>query len=408
MRKVYLKGAALALAAILACPGICGIRAFGDDMTDVDVIEDLDGFEEDEDFVEGTVTEVGELEVGNVGSTDEAEDEWSEDTGEWVEDEDDFDDEEDEDDEDWGDGDDTDDEDWGDGDDTDDEDWDDGDDTDDEDWGDDTDDTDDEDWGDDTDDTDDEDWDDGDDTDDEDWDDSDDDSDSYTVIFMDGDDVISEQEVQSGEYAEAPDIEKEGYDLQWDEDFDEVTEDLTVSAVWVAKEYTVSFNANGGKTSKSSIKVTYGQKYGKLPTATRDGYKFTGWFTKKKNGKKVTASTVLKTASKQTLYAGWKKSGKADVKLSKPVVTKVSGLKKKISVTVKKDSNVAGYEVQYSVKKNFAGAKTANITVKKGTKIISGLKAKTKYYVRVRSYVKTDGKKVYSKYSKVINISTLK
>ncbi len=393
MRKVYLKGAALALAAILACPGVCGVRALGDDMTDVDFVEDLEGFEEDDDFVEGVITEDDVLEFGSVDDSEESTDEWSEDGDDWIEDDSDWDEEDGEDEEDWGDGEDEDSDEWDDGDD--------------EDWGDDEDGDDEEDW-DDGEDEDGDDWGDGEDEDGDDWDEED--GDAYTVVFMDGDDIVSEQEVESGEYAEAPELTKTGYTLSWDTDFDEVTEDLTVSAVWTAKEYTVKFNANGGSVSTASMKVTYGKKIGKLPKATKTGYKFTGWYTKKKNGKKVKASTVVKTASNQTLYAGWKKeAATTKVKLAKPVVKKISGMKKKISVTVKTDSKATGYELQYSVKKNFKGSKVTSIPVKTGRKVVSGLKAKTKYYVRVRAYAKgTDGNTVYSKYSKVVSVSTLK
>ena len=50
------------------------------------------------------------------------------------------------------------------------------------------------------------------------------------------------------------------------------------------KTYTITFNANGGTVITKSKQVAKGDKYGKLPTPTRDGYRFVGWFTSK-NGK---------------------------------------------------------------------------------------------------------------------------
>jgi uncharacterized repeat protein (TIGR02543 family) len=79
------------------------------------------------------------------------------------------------------------------------------------------------------------------------------------------------------------------------------------NAVYAAtKKVTVKFNANGGKTSKKSKKVTYNVKIGKLPKATRANYTFKGWYTKKSGGKKYTTTTKV-TTKKLTLYAQWKK-----------------------------------------------------------------------------------------------------
>ena len=69
--------------------------------------------------------------------------------------------------------------------------------------------------------------------------------------------------------------------------------------------YTVTFNANGGSVSTSSKTVTYGSTYGTLPTPTRTGYTFAGWYTAASGGSQVTSSTPVTTASNHTLYAHW-------------------------------------------------------------------------------------------------------
>ena len=81
-------------------------------------------------------------------------------------------------------------------------------------------------------------------------------------------------------------------------------EELTFYVSWKANEYTVSFDANGGSVSQSNKKVTYDSSYGTLPTPSRQGYRFVGWF--KSDGTEVTSSTTYKTASNSTLYAHWK------------------------------------------------------------------------------------------------------
>lgn len=71
------------------------------------------------------------------------------------------------------------------------------------------------------------------------------------------------------------------------------------------KKVKVTFDANGGTVSAKSKKVKAGSKIGKLPVPVRKGYTFTGWYTAKTKGKKVTASA--KITKKATLYARWKK-----------------------------------------------------------------------------------------------------
>ena len=69
--------------------------------------------------------------------------------------------------------------------------------------------------------------------------------------------------------------------------------------------YTVSFNANGGSCSTGSKTVTKGSTYGTLPTPTRTGYTFTGWYTAASGGTQITASSTVSITANQTLYAHW-------------------------------------------------------------------------------------------------------
>jgi uncharacterized repeat protein (TIGR02543 family) len=78
-------------------------------------------------------------------------------------------------------------------------------------------------------------------------------------------------------------------------------------AHWTARTYTVTFNANGGSCSTASKTVTYDSTYGTLPTPTRIGYSFDGWYTASSDGTKVTDTTSVSTASAHTLYAHWSK-----------------------------------------------------------------------------------------------------
>ncbi len=80
---------------------------------------------------------------------------------------------------------------------------------------------------------------------------------------------------------------------------------LNTTLTWTANSYTVTFNANGGSCSTTSKQVTYDSTYGDLPTATRTGYAFKGWFTAASGGTQVTASSKVAITAAQTLYAQW-------------------------------------------------------------------------------------------------------
>lgn len=72
-----------------------------------------------------------------------------------------------------------------------------------------------------------------------------------------------------------------------------------------ANTYTVTFDANGGTTSTASKSVTYDSTYGELPSSTRTGYSFAGWYTATSGGTRVTESTTVAITAAQTLYARW-------------------------------------------------------------------------------------------------------
>ena len=68
---------------------------------------------------------------------------------------------------------------------------------------------------------------------------------------------------------------------------------------------TATFNANGGSTaSPSTIVKAYNNKLGTLPTTSRTGYTFAGWFTAASGGTQITADTLM-PSSNTTYYAHW-------------------------------------------------------------------------------------------------------
>lgn len=89
-------------------------------------------------------------------------------------------------------------------------------------------------------------------------------------------------------------------------------------------------------------------------------------------------------------------------------VSKVTAGKKKFTVKWKKQNKqTTGYQIQYATNKRFKKAKTTTVKSNKTTKkTISKLKAKKKYYVRIRTYKIVKGKKYYSSWSKAKTVKT--
>ncbi|MGN0522603.1 MAG: metallophosphoesterase [Eubacterium sp.] len=154
-----------------------------------------------------------------------------------------------------------------------------------------------------------------------------------------------------------------------------------------AKKPTISiYNYNGQKISSSNYTVTYPK--GRINPGE---YKI-----------KVTFKNAYK--GNPTLYKTFK---------ILPKGTSLSSLKagsKKITVKWKKQSTqTTGYQIQYSTSSKFTNAKTVTVSKNSTTsKTISKLKAKKKYYVRIRTYKTVNGKKIYSSWSKAKSVTTKK
>ncbi len=146
--------------------------------------------------------------------------------------------------------------------------------------------------------------------------------------------------------------------------------DHTLYAKWTLNQYTIVFDAMGGKVSPASKKVGYGKPIGALPTPVRNGYIFKGWYTQKQQGERYSSNKVLYRQSAITLYARWEQ---INVK-----ALKVSGVKSAYNVndtipnnkltvmatlsTGKTTQVKSGYQVHYNNKK--VGTQAVIVTYK--------------------------------------------
>ena len=132
--------------------------------------------------------------------------------------------------------------------------------------------------------------------------------DVFEVNFVTGYAItVKTQVVKDGDKVERPQLEREGYTLvgwycngeEWRFNSDLVLNEMTLTAEWVANDYTVNFNTGIDETLAEQT-VAFDSQYS-LPTLARDGYTFKGW---EYDGKLVTSSK-WNIAENTTLVAKW-------------------------------------------------------------------------------------------------------
>ena len=79
----------------------------------------------------------------------------------------------------------------------------------------------------------------------------------------------------------------------------------TFIANWIAGSFEVTFDANGGTLSSKNTTVTFGSTYNELPTPSRLGYTFAGWFTSQNGGQQISSNDIVNIPSNHTLFAHW-------------------------------------------------------------------------------------------------------
>jgi len=86
----------------------------------------------------------------------------------------------------------------------------------------------------------------------------------------------------------------------------EVVSEMNLYAKWTPI-YTITFNANGGSVTPASAATGAGGKLASLPTPTRSGYAFDGWYLATTGGTKLTENFPF--SGSVTIYARWTSSG---------------------------------------------------------------------------------------------------
>ena len=162
-------------------------------------------------------------------------------------------------------------------------------------------------------------------------------------------------------------------------------------------------------------------------TVSRTKYTYDGKEKKPKVSIKDSKGNELDKKNYKIAYSNNKKVGTAKLKIkfkneyegtytvkykinpAKTSVKSVSAKSRGFKVKIKKqDVQTSGYQIQYATDKGYSkNKKTVTVKGNKNTaKEIKGLRARQKYFVRVRTYKTVDGKKYYSGWSKSQKITT--
>jgi uncharacterized repeat protein (TIGR02543 family) len=149
-----------------------------------------------------------------------------------------------------------------------------------------------------------------------------------------GKSFTSDDYIKGGTYGLLPSVSLKGYRfLGWFSSLDgslvtatsrvEFGKAGTLVAHW-ASSYPIYFGANGGKVKTLNKTVTINAKIGALPTPTRAGYSFTGWYTAAKGGTKISKKNIVTETMQTVYYAHWKaKTLKAKFKQSAKKTTTI-------------------------------------------------------------------------------------
>lgn len=197
--------------------------------------------------------------------------------------------------------------------------------------------------------------------------------------------------------------------------FKKVSEDHTIEAVFSKAKKNKITAANitkvtSSKTQKFSLgakalgnaKLTYHSSHSAVKVSSK------GQVTVKKNF--VGKATITITAKQTASYMATSKRITVTVKPTGTTISKVTNSStKKLTVKWKRNPSVTGYHIQYSTSSSFQGSKTIKISKNKTiSTIISGVKKKKNYYIRIRTYQKAAGKVYYSKWSNVKKVKVSK
>jgi uncharacterized repeat protein (TIGR02543 family) len=181
------------------------------------------------------------------------------------------------------------------------------------------------------------------------------------------------------------------------------TGNLTLFARWTINRYTVTFDVNGGSALSAANRTRtrdHNATVGSLPTPTRTGHTFAGWFTARTGGTRIT--TTQRITANTTYFARWIAN---PARPANPRATANS--RTEITISWNRVTGATGYEVWRSTSANGTFTRVRDVT--SGSTLSwrnTGLVADRQYFYRVRAYTTVNGVKAFSPYTATFNART--
>lgn len=186
---------------------------------------------------------------------------------------------------------------------------------------------------------------------------------------------MSSQEVKENSIAKAQ-INTSNMDVTFDNNYKQVSNETVT-------KYTITFDANGGSVEETAREIVENASIGELPTPTRTGYTFNGWFTDASEVTQISSTT--RVTENQTLYAQWTVKSYYIVLWTKgyctPEYNNTYNISKRLQITYGDSINDYSYyaymdQVGYPVSKG-------NITISCTNGYKSSVSVKDTYYLTI-------------------------
>lgn len=128
---------------------------------------------------------------------------------------------------------------------------------------------------------------------------------SVASVTVDADGLVTQPSITRDGFTLDGWYKEAAYTTEWIFATDRVTANITLHAKWTAvgqTTFTITFDTDGGSTVASQTR-TNGQTFGTLPTPTKSGFTFDGWYLDQARTQAVVSTTVV--SGNVTLYAKW-------------------------------------------------------------------------------------------------------
>ncbi len=117
-------------------------------------------------------------------------------------------------------------------------------------------------------------------------------------------------------------------------------------AHWKGNEYTISYDACGGTVNADNKLVVFGDCYGYLPDAQKEGAYFAGWYTESEGGINLDENSIVSIDQDHILYAHWTTQESKGIVMNYGTLTMSLNTSKQLIATISPSNS--GHKAKWS------------------------------------------------------------